>query len=994
MDSTNKNAALSHTNNDDNLKRHNLLSLPSPASLQWHICRWENLLTCSACNVLQNTLEHLWQHPTYVKPICTSCIKMQKTVRDDEQREHLSAVDEYPPARPLSEYMGFGSLTKEEGAKEPALVLQRLRVFLKLMTGDASLYNTFELEERVGLGHGIKDADAQEKTRVGEISSSQKLQANPSSLPEPAAAVHQHYISLPPNFLSNNDSNDKHQHEHDCHEGGCRCREYDGEVLNPGCRIRHSRKRGRSELVEETKEDDVNEELNFPDSKSNTDLPYPSGCQLMKADSTRLNNGPCSHESITTSNQRSEQSTGFSPYHQLRENKKIGTVQEDRHETVPHEPSQQNQLCNTDDRVHQKIADESTSVNHQQEQSSSQTLSQNLLLSQSPSESQQCANFGVPKDAPSIGNGYNQETFDSVDTDKLPQTSDFVRFDTMPTTTARTSLQSSKLLEHGPIFDGGQISQKNTIEDRLPKIVSTKVFPVVGTSQLHTNSTKRSQSQPQSYATDAILETCNIGKFASQNLGQSIASDTLSQSTDVGSLMENERKYKMLLSGRTSPASEPQLFGNDASEGIDFFSDNVVMNSSSHLTASIDSHLLPQTPDFGKPLFYNPLKKHGKIDDNVQRNEAAGRKEETGDSLNQHTDQQVDNLATAGGFLTINSPIATGASSRRITPTSVTFSGWSGSRDQVLEIVLHEDLSREDNLLLFSLVERNFCRVVSINDESRGEKISLDRMPPGRSRYLIFNPDYLKFTRNPFVHDSVISVCLQSFQYLVARALGWKLLSSECLGAVHRGIKDLEEYVVWGDAQIFKAVCQDHVHFLWHETADWWGSPTLSPSESSVKRHEKGFSSLLSNYNVLVAKLDAEEEAKLMAEDCLLLSSLLRDEADIVSEDDVQYKSLCGNEIEMLCSLAGATVMTSFLQIDNPQSKTHVVLIPDTLEDEELFVRLLVEAKTLPNVHVMEQQQHSKINLLYYSWIVDSICADALAPIEYYTVDLLSQILS
>jgi hypothetical protein len=63
------------------------------------------------------------------------------------------------------------------------------------------------------------------------------------------------------------------------------------------------------------------------------------------------------------------------------------------------------------------------------------------------------------------------------------------------------------------------------------------------------------------------------------------------------------------------------------------------------------------------------------------------------------------------------------------------------------------------------------------------------------------------------------------------------------------------------------------------------------------------------------------------------------------------------------------------------------VLIPDTLEDEESFLQQLVEAGVIPG----DWTTSSRLQMVYYCWVVDSICADFVAPVDNYRIDTVSE---
>lgn len=71
-------------------------------------------------------------------------------------------------------------------------------------------------------------------------------------------------------------------------------------------------------------------------------------------------------------------------------------------------------------------------------------------------------------------------------------------------------------------------------------------------------------------------------------------------------------------------------------------------------------------------------------------------------------------------------------------------------------------------------------------------------------------------------------------------------------------------------------------------------------------------------------------------------------------------------------------MLSSVSQSNCDSDHEFIVAIPDTLDDEEMFLRKLVELGVLPN------SEPSSVSFVYYSWVIDSICADVLAPLNVY----------
>ena len=88
-----------------------------------------------------------------------------------------------------------------------------------------------------------------------------------------------------------------------------------------------------------------------------------------------------------------------------------------------------------------------------------------------------------------------------------------------------------------------------------------------------------------------------------------------------------------------------------------------------------------------------------------------------------------------------------------------------------------------------------------------------------------------------------------------------------------------------GDAQLYTAVRSHHMQYQWHRRTKWWNSATHSPTKTSYHRrenHKQPLPSdfdepLLSDFDILVAKMFAVDEEEQNATDSVLLSSFVRD---------------------------------------------------------------------------------------------------------------------
>jgi hypothetical protein len=182
---------------------------------------------------------------------------------------------------------------------------------------------------------------------------------------------------------------------------------------------------------------------------------------------------------------------------------------------------------------------------------------------------------------------------------------------------------------------------------------------------------------------------------------------------------------------------------------------------------------------------------------------------------------------------------------------------------------------------------------------------TVESLPKGDSTILVFNAASLMSEMNPFTYDeaSLITICNQSFEYLVGRLLGWRMFSSECLGELQRGSTALVDYSIWGDAQLYKFVSRDHNVYPWHEQARWWGNPLTSPSESSIFRCQGKGSSLLSKSSILVTAEKADEEKRRIDLDKELLTRFVREGIDDFKDKNSQYQGLRRDEVRRIYSL-------------------------------------------------------------------------------------------
>ena len=467
---------------------------------------------------------------------------------------------------------------------------------------------------------------------------------------------------------------------------------------------------------------------------------------------------------------------------------------------------------------------------------------------------------------------------DSIDTAALPQTADFGQFS-----------PSEKLKQlHDSNDRTGQPQQ-----DNLDQPPSGNILKAL----------QPEDSQQQSIDTAALPQTADFGRFPSLGLYSKESEPELASGAP-----EIEEKIQ---SSSGDNVEKPAANGT-VDEGLDqkpvSFMNKEKRNAESRDVA-INSNLLPSTTEFGGTHVEKPpqspfhfSKKEGKelkIDGNQQAESPAGAKSEDRSSGLESKDGQNEIKMTKTLFAKTPAAHSTDKSTRRrITPPSVSLSERAKSRSGIPSLVLNEKLCTDDDELVRSLRLKGVCIVLEIKPDT------IESLPKGDSTIIVFDAASLMSEMNPFTYDesSLITICNQSFAYLVGRLLGWRMLSSECLGELQRGSTALVDYSIWGDAQLYNLVARDHNVYPWHKKARWWGNPLTSPSESSVSRCKGKGRSILSKLSIVVTAENAEEEKRRLDDDKELLSRFIREGIDDFQDEKSQFQGLRRDEVRLMYS--------------------------------------------------------------------------------------------
>jgi len=182
-----------------------------------------------------------------------------------------------------------------------------------------------------------------------------------------------------------------------------------------------------------------------------------------------------------------------------------------------------------------------------------------------------------------------------------------------------------------------------------------------------------------------------------------------------------------------------------------------------------------------------------------------------------------------------------------------------------------------------------------------------------------------------------VLVCDRSFAYLQAMARRLAIRSSS------------QHDLVWGDVVTLK------LRTTWHHGADWWGK-CYGPCQSHCQ------APLLEGYRIGILPMD---DAVNYPHKFLYDNEIDLDGRVLLSPD--QFHFLTNDETELLCRLAGATIVHQDDWTHTPQPT--IILVHDLME-KGLESFILPVDKQIPMVRT--------------SWLVDSICANYVAPLSPY----------
>ena len=205
---------------------------------------------------------------------------------------------------------------------------------------------------------------------------------------------------------------------------------------------------------------------------------------------------------------------------------------------------------------------------------------------------------------------------------------------------------------------------------------------------------------------------------------------------------------------------------------------------------------------------------------------------------------------------------------------------------------------------------------------------------------------------------------------------------------------------VWGDSTLYHQIASGGSEYAWLKDAPWWDSNDVSPI--SISRGQQA-NKLLSDFKLLVLNNDVPicvSCRKSHILNAIDMAQLMVDQEDgLASDCNNCFEGISQVEAELLSELVGAQVVRS---ISNIFTTDHVVLVHDTVDEEsmqEILPKLVYNGifpcHTSLNMDCASKgYKSSEIKIVYYSWLLDSISAGLVAPLEPYSLGFLEPVLS
>jgi hypothetical protein len=311
--------------------------------------------------------------------------------------------------------------------------------------------------------------------------------------------------------------------------------------------------------------------------------------------------------------------------------------------------------------------------------------------------------------------------------------------------------------------------------------------------------------------------------------------------------------------------------------------------------------------------------------------------------------------------------------------------------------LIFADAILESELQALKLLHRNGgCTL--LNSE---ENVNRQRSDPAALNtpyvYLMVHSDAHShpFASTQSGREKHVQVCFPTYEYLKARALGRPIVSTQWL---HKSNAEeqcsQEDYEIWGDLALYAKVVNGSP---WLSAADWWAQTAISPCESSTKR-SRGKESLLASFKFIVLDDDMETSTRkhVIPDDSSLpnMEECLQ-ETVLAQNCDAPFSAfLSSHDVKTLCRLLQSEVIESVAEA----SGWYIVLVPDLI-DEGQFVNdwfpKLMQKKSIPqggklNVDCKKPQYRaSRVKFVYFSWLVETISANILAPIRPHCLGFL-----
>lgn len=896
------------------------LSQISEERLRLMIDRWEILLKCGICHSVQDSLDDLLQHANYQKPICRVCLE-----KGDDSNNNCDH-----PALPISVLMGlsrrctssftsngsFPSISREELAEGPALLLQTLKELLKRVEKVKSQEHdgtidapTKPIQQIPGAKEDDDWAIVMKASKGVDVVRERTSSIGDASRDPSEIATSTRYKSLDRTFFNETLSPPKGRTQNNNYQTlGFRPRnDHGGEVYDPERKRRRRRKDHLTTLSQPSRRDGSQESGTSVQGKDPFEWSNDRDSLSLPESSSKNSENPA-HSSSNRLGQPSYSNgihdkeippstiTMILPVSGPKNSIHAITLLSNDRDMPPPDISTRYQHSINSQNVASEPLSQLTQTSYSQPGSirvgnddiaSQEDVPTTASTGKANIDVDIGENHSIPVNAGKSHkdlcrfSGENADPYDleaSVDSRLLPQTADFAPHATRD---AYESSIDSRLLPQTADFLGTVPKQSLNSRSNWSSPTDTYVNNLnkveVGIAQI---SSKGTDSTNEDRIGIMKQSPVNIPNADSCPIEEMIGPGNLPQTSGFAGTSLGATKHE----------NPTRVDAQSLCQGGDFGEPPSCVNWKN---TEEFVHYSPSTPiELPRPF--------QTLNDSVPTTDASNVIEVASRATTPNKSIDTGNRGTPTGRILHGddfdkSTAVTTHELRKadetkvslITPPCDTASKRNNHRMHTHCIVVgqHGDI---DNQLLHALLEGGMCEIYNSSDIKRrllgtmeNSSSCSDVLPIKENTILIVNATSLSSNATLFAAsgaDLPCHVCIPNFEYLLARTLGWNVVSSEFLADFL--IEDTQSKAitstVWGDIVLY-GMSLDAIERpvdssnSWLKRTLWWNRPDLSPLGSSMMRRSQDIS-LLSSYHILVPNFGGDAGRK--DEDSLSLPSI------------------------------------------------------------------------------------------------------------------------